>query len=76
MSDLLPCPFCGGTDLDVKMMWVYCEGCSADGPTGAGYENSAILAWNTRSRLAFEAQLKANIMYAIGPGQEKGPSDG
>lgn len=61
MSDLKPCPFCGGeARLDIgKMVFtdaeVSCEGCGTCGPNcddGAGQEAStrlAIAAWNTRA---------------------------
>ena len=46
MADLLPCPFCGGTNLTVCAAWVECA-CSAYGP---GFDDAdARAAWNTRA---------------------------
>ncbi len=47
MADLLPCPFCGGSDLHSNGAWIAC-GCSAFGPTG-GCKEEAVAAWNTRA---------------------------
>lgn len=52
MSELLPCPFCGGeaelTGFDAPEFWVWCPNCkaSADAHTSKG---GAIEAWNTRA---------------------------
>ena len=45
--DLLPCPFCGSTDVyaNPTVHWVTCKGCEAEGPYN---RQSAIKAWNTR----------------------------
>ena len=53
MTELLPCPFCGGEAEEAEMpramiAWVYCPRCGA----ASGYrdtEEAAIEAWNTRS---------------------------
>jgi Lar family restriction alleviation protein len=54
MSTLLPCPFCGGTEVAVShtiqgSCWVVCEtaACSAIGPTKPTPAEAAS-AWNTR----------------------------
>lgn len=54
MSTLLPCPFCGGTEVAVShtiqgSCWVVCEtaACSAIGPTKPTLAEAAS-AWNTR----------------------------
>ena len=54
MTELKPCPFCGGTDLNVKkgkyMWWVEC--CNADCRASGGcqhYKKEAIEAWNRRA---------------------------
>src|SRR5262249_30477302 len=54
MSTLLPCPFCGNTDVAVShtvqgSCWVVCEtaACGAIGPTKPTPAEAA-LAWNTR----------------------------
>lgn len=54
MSELLPCPFCGGeaelTGFDAPEFWVWCPNCKAstDAHTCKG---GAIEAWNTRTEL-------------------------
>lgn len=47
-AELKPCPFCGEipTQLNEVGSYVYCHGCSAEGPYRALY---AITAWNTRA---------------------------
>ena len=58
MSELLPCPFCGGeaelTGFDAPEYWVWCPSCKAstDAHTCKG---GAIEAWNTR----YDQQLDA-----------------
>jgi Lar family restriction alleviation protein len=54
MSALLPCPFCGGTEVSVShtvqgSCWVVCdtEACGAIGPTQPT-PAQAVSAWNTR----------------------------
>ena len=53
MAELKPCPFCGGTNLNIRkgkyMWWVVC--CNADcGASGGAktYKTVAIEAWNRR----------------------------
>ena len=52
MTELLPCPFCGGeaelTGFDAPEFWVWCPNCKAstDAHTCKG---GAIEAWNTRA---------------------------
>jgi Lar family restriction alleviation protein len=67
MSKLLPCPFCGNKDVEVKQggawdeghtYYVLCDACDAEGPTsGVGnikMKSVAIQKWNTRHQLAIE----------------------
>ncbi|MFK3794785.1 Lar family restriction alleviation protein [Pseudomonas sp. NPDC088444] len=49
-QELKPCPFCGGTNLQVTeaSSYVMCYGCDADGPVGRPAD-AAIAAWNNRA---------------------------
>lgn len=57
MAELLPCPFCGGTDIilngywcaDFKGFYARCLNCEVSG-TPKGTKRSAIKAWNTRTQ--------------------------
>ena len=52
--DLLPCPFCGSTDVGVgridytRNKSVVCSGCGAEGPPST-MNGKAILLWNRRA---------------------------
>lgn len=55
MTDLLPCPFCGGEDLgvsngDASDDWcaIYCRECFASGPHNYT-DDHASKGWNTRA---------------------------
>ena len=52
MSELLPCPFCGGeaelTGFNAPEYWVWCPTCKASDDAHTGKQN-AIDAWNTRA---------------------------
>lgn len=60
MSELLPCPFCGGeaelTGFKAPEFWVWCPSCKAstDAHTCKG---GAIAAWNTRAQTVFGMTL-------------------
>lgn len=54
-NELLPCPFCGGNDLELSQhdksslfVWVHCNSCGADGTPSEEGEESVNL-WNTRN---------------------------
>jgi hypothetical protein len=48
-TDLLPCPFCGSTDVTYDAGAMECGFCSARGPT-ATHGHIAETSWNTRAR--------------------------
>ena len=51
-SELLPCPFCGGTDVDVmfacNIVYVGCRDCNAEGGKWRT-EKTAVKHWNRRA---------------------------
>lgn len=52
MTDLKPCPFCGGeaelAGVNAPEFWVWCPSCKASTAAHTG-KQSAIEAWNTRA---------------------------
>jgi Lar family restriction alleviation protein len=59
-EELLPCPFCGSTDITIRRTliglrqketarryWCECQECGAAGPNNQ-YQSGAVKAWNTR----------------------------
>lgn len=55
MSELLPCPFCCGTNLsrnhDDGLSWIKCHGCGATGPETTKYsgdDGEPVTDWNSR----------------------------
>jgi Lar family restriction alleviation protein len=64
---LLPCPFCGGEDIDVSIYpystTIQCNKCQAFSPrygcTNQISEKAAISRWNTRAPTPREAELEA-----------------
>jgi len=73
--ELLPCPFCGSTDLDVgdasnyegAYVWCNSDFCAACGPP-TGKRKLAIEAWNRRANgwISVEDRLPENETYIIG----------
>lgn len=59
MPDLLPCPFCGGSDLIIADRCMFCVDCEAEGPYIEKWNNDdspcdteIVAKWNRRSDLA------------------------
>jgi Lar family restriction alleviation protein len=62
-STLKPCPFCGGSALEVEgdlgKQWVFCHGCGTSGPVGDAHQCGV---WNeaTQAEAASVAVEKWN----------------
>ena len=66
MSELLPCPFCGGSNLaeGFHSPFVICEDCGAFGPGSADITHEeAVNKWNTRA----ERMCECVAEYAESP---------
>jgi len=68
MSELKPCPFCGGEAKTIKnavgtLFWVYCWKCGARSDSYTiEYEQKAIDAWNTRAeRTCINRRIEPDI---------------
>jgi hypothetical protein len=79
MSDpaLLPCPFCGGTDLKVFDNSVDCKSCGSTGPdlglcVGEKCRPEAIAGWNRRTPKTYTgAEVQAMVAAALGDAAEE-----
>lgn len=48
-QEMIPCPFCGSTDIDFLVGYVHCKGCKSDGPhVSSASADDAVKAWNRR----------------------------
>ena len=63
---ILPCPFCGGTDLRVvAACYIKCRSCGTEGPIydGLSDDEATIKQWNTRSDTALtEALARVKVL--------------
>ena len=63
---ILPCPFCGGTDLRVvAACYIKCRSCGTEGPIydGLSDDEATIKQWNTRSDTALtEALVRVKVL--------------
>ena len=73
MSSLLPCPFCGDSDQEIRKIehWpvVQCQNCGAIGPCIKLDETEAVGEWNRRAALASGDEverLRISLFNAIG----------
>lgn len=64
-DELLPCPFCGGADVNLHehkqaaMWWVSCKSCGLEAPSETGTTRiDAITYWNTRAAARLDAQME------------------
>ncbi|NSY12426.1 Lar family restriction alleviation protein [Agrobacterium vitis] len=66
MTDtLLPCPFCGSTELTIaanQFSWVACAFCAAEGPQVVSI-SEATKTWNRRAMIAVECGGEAPPVY-------------
>lgn len=73
MSELLPCPFCGGeaelTGFDAPEFWVWCPNCKASTDAHTG-KQSAVAAWNTRADDYRQAAAYWQRMYELGVSEQ------
>lgn len=61
LTELLPCPFCGGADLVCATGFAYCLTCHADGPIVPPNGPSAKELWNKRVRAVPESEVIAAL---------------
>ncbi|KAA3526096.1 hypothetical protein GOZ96_22780 [Agrobacterium vitis] len=68
MTDtLLPCPFCGSTELTIaanQFSWVACAFCAAEGPQVVSI-SEATKTWNRRAMTAIECGGEAPPVYVV-----------
>lgn len=67
VMDMIPCPFCGSSDLRVHVYrgeepeaFVQCHNCATCGPSGTDKDH-AIERWNTRLMTAIQSQAEYRV---------------
>lgn len=66
MSNLKPCPFCGGkASFKPRSFKASCDKCGACVPVGATSSDEAIAAWNRRSTFAVQKEDVETLLECI-----------